>query len=356
VCRLERPLYTLGWWSEKVALFDSALGIPGPITKMRARAHAFRSRAGPLHLLDPNHAALAESMASELGEVLLAAYARSLRAIWLWWSGDFERSIELSGSAAARFEAAGRTLEWSEARKFLGVAMVFAGETAGGLEIQQSTLATVRRTGAPFHVAHHLAYLGHCRRMLGDDAAALADLTEALEICRDVGNRGTAIHLCITLGELAVERGDAPGALALTAEALELIEAARGWTYEPWAWTVALRAHAHLGDLDAALTCGRRALARLARVPSGEGTRLAGELADVALRRGEPETAVRLMRVARESDDVRELPFRPRREVERFEDLDGRICAALGERPHGPPTGDQLSIAEAAGRLLIGPP
>jgi NAD(P)-dependent dehydrogenase (short-subunit alcohol dehydrogenase family) len=44
------------------------------------------------------------------------------------------------------------------------------------------------------------------------------------------------------------------------------------------------------------------------------------------------------------------------RQVERFEDLDGRICAALGERPHGPPTGDQLSIAEAAGRLLIGPP
>ena len=352
VCRLERPLYSLGWWSEKVELFDTALAIKGPDSAMRARAHAFRSRPGPLHLLEPAHAERAEAMAAALGEHLLAAYARHHRAIALWWSGDLQRSIELSEDASRAFHDAGRAFEWTEARKFLGVAMVFAGDVRAGMEVQRDALASVRRAGdAPIHVAHHLAYLGHCHRMLGDDAAAFADLSEARQLCLTVGNRGTAIHIALALGELAVERGEPATALSLTSEALELISASRGWVYEPWAWTVAVRAHTLGGDLDTALSCGRRALVQLPRVPSGEGVRLAGELAALAVGRGDVATAARLLAVARAIDDVREMPFRPHAEAARLADLEREVAAAGGVLP----TEDAatLSITEAAGSFLI---
>jgi hypothetical protein len=102
----------------------------------------------------------------------------------------------MSADAAERFASADRTLEWSEARKFLGVAMVFAGDAEHGLEVQHDALDVVRRSiETPFAVAHGLAYLGHCHRMLGDDLAALACWTEAIATCREIGNRGTAIHI-----------------------------------------------------------------------------------------------------------------------------------------------------------------
>ena len=56
VCLLEAPLYTLGWWAEKVELFDQALAIAGSTSAMRARAHAFRARPGPMHMIDAAHA------------------------------------------------------------------------------------------------------------------------------------------------------------------------------------------------------------------------------------------------------------------------------------------------------------
>jgi tetratricopeptide (TPR) repeat protein len=338
-----------------VELFDLALAVPGSATAMRARAHAFRARPGPLHLFDVSHAERAETIATELGRPLLVAFSRHVRGIGAWWHGDLAQAIELSRDAADRFDAAGRTLEWGDARKFLGVAMVFDGDVIDGLEVQHDALLALRRVGAAaFQVAHGVAYLGHCHRMLGDDAAALADWTEARELCRSVGNRGTAVHIELGLADLAVDRGDVDDALARAAEALDLIHEARGWIYEPWAWTVALRAHGLTGDAVSAAACGRRAAGALPRAPSGEEVRLAQELAELAVQHDEIDTAARLLGIVDAVKDRRELPFPPKAERLRLQALREVVAARLGPAWRDDVTpGARLSITEAAGSLLV---
>ena len=355
VCRLEGPLYVLGWWAEKIELFDAALAIRGPATAMRARAHAFRARPGPMHLFDLEHAERAEAIASELDDDgLLLAFTRSIRAVGLWWTGELDAAMQLSAAAAKRFAAADRPLEWSEARKFLGVAMVFAGDVADGLAVQQDALRVVRRSvETPFAVAHSLAYLGHCHRMLGNDDAALTSWSEARTLCRQIGNRGTAIHVLLGLADLAAERGGTEDALALVAESLDLIDAARAWTYEPWAWTIAVRAHTGVGDLDAAVASGRRAVEGIHRVPTGESVRLAGELAHLAVARLDAVAAARLLGVIDTTDDRREMPFRPPSESTRLDEVrqyvEHRLGAQAGDERR---RGRLLTVAEAAGSLL----
>ncbi|MFZ6003279.1 MAG: BTAD domain-containing putative transcriptional regulator [Actinomycetota bacterium] len=355
VSRMEMPLYVLGWWAEKIELFDAALAIEGPPSAMRARAHAFRSRPGPMHQFDLSHAERAEAMAASLGEQRLVAYARHLRSIGCWWLGRTREAIELAADAASTFEDAGRLLEWSEARKFLGVALVLDGDVSTGLEIQQEVLGVVRREiKSPFNIAHNLSYLGHCHRLLGDDAAALADWSEARELCARVGNRGTAIHINIGLGEIAADRGDSRLALERAGAALEMARAARAATYEPWAWTVAMRAHALDGDLSATATCARRALEGLVEAPPGEGVRLAVELAHIAVEQGDLPAAARLLGVASSTPDRRELPFPSPSEGHRRCAAEAAVIAGMGSAEVDKlATSRPRSIAEAAGDLLL---
>ncbi|MFP5255178.1 MAG: BTAD domain-containing putative transcriptional regulator [Acidimicrobiia bacterium] len=354
VNRLEMPLYVLGWWTEKIELFDAALAIEGPPSAMRARAHAFRSRPGPMHQFDLAHAERAEAMATALGEPRLVAYARHMRSIGCWWLGRTSEAIDLAAEAARTFAAAGRLREWAEAEKFLGVALVLDGAAEEGLRIQQEVLAVVRRElGSSFHIAHNLAYLGHCQRLLGDDSAALADWSEARELCARVSNRGTAIHINIGLGEIAADRGQHGPALEHAGAAHELARASRAAGYEPWAWTLAMRAHALRGDLGSAVTCARRAMEGLAGAPPGEAVRLAAELARLAVGQGDLPTAARLLGVVAATPDRRELPFPSPREAERLRSTEEAVSAGLGwsvaehlER------GRRCSVAEAAGDLL----
>ena len=353
VCRLERPLYALGWWPEKMELFDVALAIAGPPTAMRARAHAFRARSGPMHLFDLGHAECAEEMGDVLGEDRIVAYAKHLRSIGLWWLGEPERAVELAAEASETLATAGRTLEANEARKFLGVALLFAGDADQGLRIQQEVLADVRASGNAFNIAHNLAYLGHCHRRVGDDTAALADWNEARELCRQLSNRGTAIHVTIGLAEVAVDRGDADLSLERTSEALGLADAARTSIYEPWAWTVALRSHRLSGDAAAATACARRAIRALPQAPSGETVRLAVELAHLAAALGDFTTAARLVGVAEATPDLRELPFPSPVEAERRAALEETIAVELGDRARDhTEAGRRCSVAEAATELL----
>lgn len=354
VCRLEAPLYALGWWAEKLDLFDVALAVRGDDTPMRARAHALRARAGPMHLFDAQHAERAEAIASTIGDDLLLAFTRSVRAVGLWWSGDLELSMQLSRDAAARFRAAGRDLQWCDARKFEGVAMVAAGAVDEGVGAQREALDAARRAeGGTFATAHGLAYLGHTQRMLGDDDAALACWTEALELYRRIGNRGTAIHVAIGLGDLLLERTGPDACLAHLSTALELITSARASTYETWAWTVALRAHRERGDTVAAMASARRALEGALRGPTGESRRLGGELAALALQVGDVDAAARLLGVVDGTPDHRELPFPPHTERRRLDTLIAEVEARAGPRAQDLRTaGRGRSLAEAAGGLL----
>jgi tetratricopeptide (TPR) repeat protein len=346
-CRMDSPLYVLGWWREKGDLLERALAVPGPPSPMRARALAYRARAGPLHLFDAAHAEHAEAMAAEVGHELLLAYARTIRAIGLWWSGDHDLAMELAQHAVSRFDAASRVPEASEARKFLGLALVFAGDVERGIAVQHEGIVALRRTEQQsFLVAHALALLGHCHRMLGDDRSAAADLLEARELCRQFGNQATAIHVDVGLADLAVDGGDPESALERIADAVALTRDDRGSVYEAWAWTVALRAHTALGDHESATATAQRAVDVLPLVPPGETVRLAIELAHAALIRGDRSTAARLVGVVRGTDDVRELPFRPPAERARLVAVERELERVGVDIPKG---AGALSISEAIG-------
>ncbi len=353
-CRLEFPLYALGRWREKAELFDRALAIPGPPSAMRARAHALRARPGPLHLIDVAEAEQAEQMASSLGHETLRAFARFVRALHLMWSGRHGEAAELFHDARQVFEREDRGFLACDAMKFLGVTLVLDGDAEAGLELQQEALARLRRDHpSPFHAAHALAFLGHSHRLLGDDVAAFADWTQARALTGPIGNRATAAHIAIGLGELAVERGDPEEALGLTSDALDLLAAGNVWTYEPWAWTVAMRAHLAAEDLAAATACGRRAVAGLARVPPGESVRFGTELAALAIIARDEVAAARILGVVGVTPDCRELPFPPPAEAVRRDSLLRAVEDRLGrETARHLETGSRCSLAEAAGRLL----
>ncbi len=354
VCHLDWPLYALGRWEEKVELFDRALAIPGRPSAMRARAHALRARPGPLHLIDLDHVEQADAMAAVLGHDSLRAFARFVRALRLIWEGRSGEAAELFHGAQQVFEREGHGFLACDARKFFGVSLVLDGDADLGLDVQREALAVVRRDHpSPFHAAHSLAYLGHCHRFLGDDAAALANWTEGRALVGRLRNQATAVHISIGLGELAVERGDVEGALALTAEALDLAATGHAWAYEPWAWTLAIRANLAAADLGATIASARRAVAGIERVPSGEAVRLGVDLAALALAADDPVAAARLLGVVGAMPDRRELPFPPPGEADRRAELADAVRDRLGdEATRHLDAGARCSLAEAAGPLL----
>ena len=353
-CWLDRPLYELGWWTERRELLHAALSIAGTPSVMRARAHAFSARGGPMHLFDMDEAEAAEAMALELGNHRLASYARHLRSIGLWWVGRTADAVEVARQAIDDLDTGAGSVELYEAQKHLGVALVLDGRADEGVAVQQDVLSTLRRekVGA-FRIAHNLAYLGHCHRHTGDDTAALVDWSEARALCEEVGNRGTAIHVHLGLAEVAADRGDPDVVLLHVGEALDLLRVGRAQTYCPWAWTIALRAHTATGDLDAAHACARRAAEALPDAPPGESVRLATELAALARQEDELETAARLLGVARSTPDRRELPFPGPAEAARWAELARDVAQQVGAGyDDHVAAGARCTVPEAAGPLL----
>jgi hypothetical protein len=307
-----------------------------------------------MHLLDPHHAETGAAMAVALGRDVIAAYARYMLALHLWWSGSPADAAVVFAEAQQELESLGRVTQARDAQKFLGVSLVVAGDELTGLEIQRDVIEAQRREEeTPFLIAHGLAYLGHCHRRIGDDHAAFADLSEAWRICERIGNRGTSIHVAIALGEIAADAGDTAQALLWCGRAITLAEAGGARTYAPWAWTVALRAHVDRGERDAAVACALRAVEDLATLPPGETVRLAYEVARLAMLVGDPVAAARLVGVATSRPDQRELPFPAPAEHRRHEAVERRIADALGsEAEEHIRVGRARSLVQAAGPVL----
>ncbi len=354
--RLDAALYTLGWWTEKNELLDRALAIPGPASAVRARARALRGRAGVLSQFDLDHLTCAEQMATELGVPILAAYAAHLRSIALWWRGDCEASLDASRIALDLFTASGRTIEMLEARKFVGLALLTSGRIDDGFREQHEVLAGFEHLGIAFHVAHSLALLGHSHRHVGDDDAARVDFERALEVCRRIGNRGTIIHVHLGLGDIAADRGSCESARRHAADALDVITRSRLRTYEPWAWTLAMRTASASGDLERALGCAHHAIATLDFAPGGDAARFAFELADVALLVDDPRHAARLIGAAEHHTEPREMPLLSPHDQQRYDAVTAAATRALGDDvAHQIAAGRRCTIAEAAGDLLARP-
>jgi hypothetical protein len=157
----------------------------------------------------------------------------------------------------------------------------------------------------------------------------------------------------IGLAEVAVDRGRHESALEHVGEALELLRASHATYYEPWAWTVAMRAHHASGEAENALLCARRALAVLGAAPPGEVVRLAMELATVAVGLHDLTSAARLLGAAAAIPDRRELPFPSPAEATRRDETEKTVVEGLGtEAPRHTAAGRRCSVAEAAGDLL----
>jgi DNA-binding SARP family transcriptional activator/tetratricopeptide (TPR) repeat protein len=353
--RLDPPLYSLGWWTEKNELLDCALALSHKPTFWRARALAMRGRAGLLSKFDLDALNDAETIAASLGEDNLRAYASHLRSVGLWWQGDYQAALEAAQFAVERFRAGGRQLEELEARKFVGLALFSSGEVDGGLREQHEALAGLERLGITFGVAHSFAYLGHCHRHIGDDTAAAVDLRAALEICDRIGNRGTAIHVQLALGDIAADRGDRPTAEGHVADALRLIERSLLHTYEPWAWALAMRAANADDDIDRVLGCARHGLDTLKYAAGGDVNRFAYELAVVALRLDDPVCAARLVGAAQRHTGPREMPLPAQTDMIRHRAVGERVAEALGHAAaQHVAAGQRCTVAEAAGALVTG--
>ena len=353
-CRLELPLYSLGWWREQAEVFEPALAIPGPPSadaRQRPRAPCPTGSPPP----DRPGGGGAGGRDGELIGPRDAAGVRPLRAgppphvVGVLRRG--RRGVPRGSQGVRGGGARVPRLRCHEVPRRL---LVLDGDVDAGLALQRKALARLRRDHpSPFHVAHALAFLGHSHRLLGDDAAAFANWTEGRAKAGLIGNRATGAHLAIGLGELAVERGDLEEALALTSEALDLLAAGNVWTYEPWAWTVAMRAHLATEDIAVAAACGRRALAGLDRVPPGESVRFGTELAALAMAAHDEVTAARILGVVAVTPDRRELPFPPPAEATRRDALRQAVDDRLGnESARHLEAGSRCSLAEAAGRLL----
>jgi DNA-binding SARP family transcriptional activator/tetratricopeptide (TPR) repeat protein len=350
VGRLDAPLYLTGRWPERNRLMDLALSIPGPATGDRALVHALRGRAGPLSALDGDRFDAAERIATEAGADRVAAYARHLRGILRWWSGDHEAAIADQRAAASVLEALD-DLAAGEARRFEAVAMVSAGEHAAGMAQLRAVAAGYRRERTGL-LAHTLAYAGHCHRFLGDDDAAIANWREALALFAPLGNDATAIHVQLGLAEASVDRGDDDAASRHVTAALDRIARSGIHEYGAWAWTVALRA-AGTDDLDRAYGCARRGLETLDGVIPGEAARLASELAVLAADLGDWTRAARLLGCAEAHLGPRELPFPPPAETARRRATEARVAAALGDdADRHRDAGRAVGVAEAAGGLI----
>ena len=264
--------------------------------------------------------------------------------------------FDASRSAADRFLAADRRLEELEARKFIGLALLTSGSVESGLREQQEVLAGLEQLGIAFGIAHSLAFLGHCHRHLGDDAAGEVDLRESLGICNRIGNRGTAIHVHLGLGDLAADRGDHDGAQRHASDALTLIERSRLNTYEPWAWTLAMRTAFDAGDVERAQGCARHALDALKHAPGGDAGRLSLELAAMAVRLDDPVCAARLVGAAQRHTEPREMPLASLVDLHRHSDIVAQIERALGDQvAFHVAAGRRCRVDEAAGGLVQSP-
>ena len=148
----------------------------------------------------------------------------------------------------------------------------------------------------PDYFPDSLLALGAAWCFCGDTAQEAACITESLPLLREAGTTRTVAEALAELGDTRSLEGDAAGAVLLLDEALELN---RRIDY-PWgvAMTLGQRAHAArlLGDLSFAASLFAESIAvageiGVTRIVLGAVAGLAG----VALARGQPERAVRLL-------------------------------------------------------------
>jgi non-specific serine/threonine protein kinase len=171
------------------------------------------------------------------------------------------------------------------------------GEYAWAHALVVESVEIERAGNEPFTLARALSMLGHCRELLGDPAGAIRCVTEAVQIARRLNEPQFTAKCQHDLALALKHAGDLTAAARTMDEALAGIRTA-GAT---WLLCPALHSAGEIAlardDLDTAENCFAEALRGDRTDPVNAAYNMEG-MAIVAVRRAQPERAVRLAAAA----------------------------------------------------------
>jgi predicted ATPase len=231
------------------------------------------------------------------------------------------------------------------------------GQYAAARNLLEQALALADSLGVIHDIAECRARLGLLALLAGHDARAEALLHEALRVQQQLNDANCSAHTLRFLGLLAMERGDVAAAQDQLAKSLALYSgiANQAGIAETQVWLG--MAHVAAGTLQAAEDAYRAGLQLAQRLKNKQRSAAGLEaLAEVALVRGHPERAVRLLGAAAQalsSVGAAPLPLPPRLQAER-EQVVARGRQALGEAAWEASfaAGQALSLDEALAEVL----
>jgi predicted ATPase/transcriptional regulator with XRE-family HTH domain len=301
---LPRFWLSRGHLAEGYACLASLLDAAAAPGRTRARAKALVA-AGQLaqnrgdYALALAHLVEAAEIAAEQEDDRLLAMALAWQGWPLLFLGDHGRAHSLAEQGLAMSRRLDDGSGRADALLVLGRVLTEANDLQAARAHLAEGVAILRDLGDRWRAVSAQTELAGIFYRQGDYAAARLELAEAIELGRDLYDRSVAVHALALYAEVA--RADERPAEAASA-ATELLPVLRDVGAKPiLAWSLRNLAYAtcDLGRVDAATGLFSEALAlfRDLALPVGVASCLTG-LGGVAVARGQPERAVRLLGAA----------------------------------------------------------
>lgn len=186
-------------------------------------------------------------------------------------AGDHRRALALYREAEAINGETGLVWEMASDQRSRAQIYVELGELGGALEAGKQALETHRSVGARWEELADLLLLADLNHELGEGEAWRRFLDEARALASEFDTHASRVQLALTEARIAERAGNARQALV----ALDGIETDLSSDAYDWIWTAeVLRARVYraLGDFDAAVAAGRRAVRAVERTRAGFGS------------------------------------------------------------------------------------
>jgi tetratricopeptide (TPR) repeat protein len=241
---------------------------------------------------------------------------------------------------------------------FVQERLAFAlGDYLGSSRFLEQALERWERLDDPHYTAQCKRDLGWCRILLGDGAVAEAQIQEALTVHQQMSDTNCTAIALGDLGMAALDRGAVDVAQPLLAQSLSLFEEIARKPLISAAWIRLGMGHFAAGKLQEAEEAYREGL-RIERGLGNKQRTAAGleALAAVALARGHPQRAARLLGAAAQAlhaVGAAPLPLPPRLRAER-EQVAARARETLGKATWEAAfaAGESLSLDVAIAEVL----
>jgi predicted ATPase/DNA-binding CsgD family transcriptional regulator len=221
--------------------------------------------------------------ADSLGDAQATAYAAQFLGRALWFTGEPERGLALTGQALRRHRVAADWQGVVLTLVQLGVMRTLMGQAETAAAPFEECIAACEAHGERWNRSYALWGLGLAAWLLGDDDRAAELEQAALRLKRDVGDQ-VGIPLCLeALAWIAASRNQAARAAAL------LGAATTAWNSIPAALPAPLAGHR-----QAAASRARKALGQASFAAHLDRAQAMPPLQAVAMALGEPPGAVKL--------------------------------------------------------------